>query len=197
MILSISILAAVLLIIGLSALFAIALGRAAARGDAELNDRLRRARDIRGLAIDDDHHAYYASRQSYAGLDRARVAYRAGAIDDRTASEQESRCSARTCQLAHDAPAAHAPVHTQWRRQVIATVAGSAGSVLRALADRTRAVPRSLRSLLPTRSGLGPTTTRSDTQEPVFCSIRAGSDPADSNPGSDADARSSYAARTF
>ena len=70
MILSISILVAVLCIVGLSALLAIALGRAASRGDAELNDRLRRTRDIRGTAI----NAYDASRQSYAGLDRAQGA---------------------------------------------------------------------------------------------------------------------------
>ena len=94
MILSISILVAVLCVVCLSALFAVALGRAAARGDAELNDRLRRARAIRGLTID-------ASRQSYAGLDRPRGAIvrahsTTAPLQNRRSSAQRSRVSSLT-----------------------------------------------------------------------------------------------------
>lgn len=69
MILSISIVA-VLCIFGLSALFALALGRAASRGDAALNRRGSRTRDAR-------EGANRGPQQSYAGLARAqsRVAY--------------------------------------------------------------------------------------------------------------------------
>lgn len=51
--------------IGLSALLALALGRAAARGDADLEDRLRRAREERRES------PIAASHESYAGLARA------------------------------------------------------------------------------------------------------------------------------
>ncbi len=70
MISSTSILIAALCVVGLCALFAIALCRAASRGDIELDPRRTiEARDIRELSA--------PSRASYAGLARARspIAY--------------------------------------------------------------------------------------------------------------------------
>ena len=95
MIWSIFILVAVLCVVCLSALFAVALGRAASHGDADLDDRLRRARATRELELS-------ASRQSYAGLVRIQGATSptppstTGPLGHRQAGIQRSRASSLT-----------------------------------------------------------------------------------------------------
>jgi hypothetical protein len=93
-----SILVAALIVLGLSALFALALGRAASRGDTQFDVRRLRAQAAGELSIAGTHQSY--ADQSYAGLVYAGLARAQSTIvDEPSSTVPSSRRSVGTQRL--------------------------------------------------------------------------------------------------